>query len=513
MLPNNHISAIIERLRPRMNVMRAMTSPKLGLNYNVIKTFYNACIRSIVDYSALSIATAKPDILYKLEVLQNDALRLMAGAPRWTKLANLRMETEIIPITVRIKEICASFVIKSLRRGRLTEFNDEILLCMDPEVDAGEAAAAASPYAAHMAQCLEDMGVSLAQARAQDLPHPDFIPPAPWEASPFTVTLTTTKAKHNLTQQDTQRIQDTVDRLAQRPAYTAYYTDGSVNHDTATAACSVVTTDLTASYRLSDGASTLQTELAAIHKALQFALEAGNSDHVAIFTDSLAAVKVLQRAHSEDNQHLFTSILLAAERLRLLDRTVELVWLPSHIGVEGNEMADQAANDGLMLPNVTINVAPTASNIKGSIRRMARSITAGQHRAEVLRHSRSAQWYSRATEMQPPPITPDTSRAVAVIIHRLRLGYPCWEEIQGDIRTCECCTNITDDALVHYLLQCPATDRLRQLVGGRRAAVGAAAAAAEAADGGSREEAAALVRRIVQCSDALLFATSYPPPR
>ena len=507
--PNGQIYGIIERLKPRLNVMRAMTSPKLGLNYGVLKTFYIACIRSIIDYSALSIATAKTEILYKLEIIQNEALRIMAKAPRWSKLVNLRMEMDLVPITVRIKEICASFVTKSLKRGRLTDLNQEILLCMDPEVDVGEAAAAASSYAAHMAQCLEDMGVSLAHARAEDSPHPGFTPPAPWEAPLFSVTYTTAKPKHALTQQDTQSIRTTVDRLAQRPAYTAYFTDGSVHPDTTHAACSVVTTDHTASYRLSDGASTLQTEMAAILKALQFAVDGNGDKHVAIFTDSLAAVKILQHIQTEDNRYLLTSILASAQRLRLQGRAVELVWLPSHIGVDGNERADMAANDGLMLPHVYGHVAPTTSKLKSMIQRTARNITIGQHNAEVLRHSRSAEWYRHATGMQPPPITPDTPRAVAVIIHRLRLGYPCWEEIQGDIRTCEYCNNIAaDDALVHYLLQCPATDRLRHLVGRRRAA-----AAAAAADGDSRREAAALVRGMLECPDALLFASSYPPPK
>ena len=96
-------------------------------------------------------------------------------------------------------------------------------------------------------------------------------------------------------------------------------------------------------------------------------------------------------------------------------------------------------------------------------------------------------------------------RVTSVIIHRLRLGYPCWEEIQGDIRTCEYSGDPTEQPLEHYLLQCPATDRLRQLVGHSRRRA--------AADGGNMAEAAALVKRIVQSQDALKFCTSYPPPK
>ena len=156
---------------------------------------------------------------------------------------------------------------KSLRKGRLIELNEEVLLCMDPHVDAGEAVA--SPYAVRMAQCLEEMGVSLAHARAEDPAHPEFTLPAPWEAPLFEMVYTTHTPKHALTPEEKHRIQATVSRMAGRQGRTALFTDGSVDPDTTTAACSVVTADHTASYRLSDGASTLQTELTAIMKALQ----------------------------------------------------------------------------------------------------------------------------------------------------------------------------------------------------------------------------------------------------
>ena len=55
----------------------------------------------------------------------------MLRAQRWTKLVDLRIETGIIPISLRIvKQICAGYMIKSLRRRRQEDLNQEVLRCL-----------------------------------------------------------------------------------------------------------------------------------------------------------------------------------------------------------------------------------------------------------------------------------------------------------------------------------------------------------------------------------------------
>ena len=56
-----------ERLRPRFNEIRAMTSEHLGLNYSLLWTFYEARIRLVMDYSAFSIITSNDKIISKPE--------------------------------------------------------------------------------------------------------------------------------------------------------------------------------------------------------------------------------------------------------------------------------------------------------------------------------------------------------------------------------------------------------------------------------------------------------------
>ena len=479
-----------------------MTSEKLGLNYHVLRTFYIACIRSLIDYAAISILTSNEKAISQLEIFQNEALRIMLKAPRWTKLVNLRQETDLVPIRVRIQQLCAAYMCKSLRSGRLEDLNEEVLRCLQQRQN-DEDGVPVSPYAAQMAQCLLDMGITLQEAQTQDRPHPDYSTPPSWEEKPFNAVHITNVAKKRLTNNEKRGIVAAVSRLASRPGHVSIFTDGSVDPDAGTAACAFTTSGATASYRLSDGSSTLQAELAGMCKALQYALSTNDGTNVTLFTDSRAAILLLHHRDYSDNVQLCTSVLHTMQQLRGQGRTVELVWIPSHINIPSNEAADAAANEGLMLPRATIHVAPSTSSLRCSIRRTAFALAAGQHRAEVLRSSRSAVWYSVATELQRPCIPASMPRRTSSLVHRLRLGYPCWEEIRGEARVCEYCDAVPDEPLAHYLLHCPATDRLRQVIG---------YTGGQAADDVTRQ-AAQVARQLVASQAALDIAVFFPPPR
>ena len=86
-------------------------------------------------------------------------------------------------------------------------------------------------------------------------------------------------------------------------------------------------------------ASVFTAELTAILMCLDHILH--NTDDCAIFTDSLSSIQGL-RDTSLDTP-LRISIL---ERVREADRrgiAVTTVWVPSHVGLTGNESADRAA--------------------------------------------------------------------------------------------------------------------------------------------------------------------------
>ena len=319
----------------------------------------------------------------------------------------------------------------------------------------------ATSWSACAARSLQAMGVSLAALRSNDDAHPGYIQPPPWEEEGIEVTLTTQKGKNNLSQKDKREIRLLIREATDRSNTLNYFTDGSVDPHSHTAGCAFVSSCATASYRLSNGSSTLQAELAAIMMALRDATSAAGDTSIQIFTDSFSSIMVLSKREITDNKHLITSIRYLIQQLKAQQRQVRFVWMPSHIDVKGNEEADAAAKEALLLPRVSINLPPSMSSLKQAIKIRSHLTIKTQHDTEVLHQSPSAMWYSQATNMENLAVPPTMPRKLSVILHRLRLGYACWEELRGDEKTCDHCEAETWTPLLHYLLECEATEQLR----------------------------------------------------
>ena len=101
---NTEIKYLRERANARLSTMKYMTSLKEGASYRVQHAYYLACTRTLIDYAAPTLTNMTQTQKASLEVIQNNAMRLMLGAPMWTRQCNLRAETNLPSLEHRIEQ-------------------------------------------------------------------------------------------------------------------------------------------------------------------------------------------------------------------------------------------------------------------------------------------------------------------------------------------------------------------------------------------------------------------------
>ena len=128
------------------------------------------------------------------------------------------------------------------------------------------------------------------------------------------------------------------------------YTDGSKDGEKA-ASAAILDGELY-QFRLPNNSSIFTAELKAIDLALSHIEQDAHWRYI-IYTDSLSVMQALE-GEERDNP-LIVSLL---EKLYRLCERADIVfcWLPSHVGISGNEEADKAAKDALSLEVLSYKV-------------------------------------------------------------------------------------------------------------------------------------------------------------
>lgn len=244
------------------------------------------------------------------------------------------------------------------------------------------------------------------------------------------------------------------------------YTDGSRTEDRSGAGIYSNEENINISTPLGKFASVFQAELHAILQGAQICLEKETKNkNLRFFSDSQAALHAL-------DTHVTRSILVknCQDTLNQLSQhnSVELFWIPSHSGFQGNELADKLARKGS--DSLLIGPEP-ALGVSNSSKR-----TSIQSRINILHTSN---WESLLTCRQAKsvfkrPNKHDASFLINIGRRKLKtlvnvlIGH-CFRNHLHTIRViesplCRGC-NMEIETMEHFLCQCPAlqSNRTRYL--------------------------------------------------
>ncbi|XP_041362020.1 uncharacterized protein LOC121377989 [Gigantopelta aegis] len=144
------------------------------------------------------------------------------------------------------------------------------------------------------------------------------------------------------------------------PEHIHIYTDGSKNPDNGRVGFAVVEekiskhAKLVKYARLSDNLSVYTAELTAIYEALIW-IRSKQYPKSVIFSDSLSSIQSLQTNRST-RPDILAAIHKVLNELNQLKLTV-FEWVPAHVGIIGNEVADYGAKTALSITS-TITTLP-----------------------------------------------------------------------------------------------------------------------------------------------------------
>lgn len=119
--------------------------------------------------------------------------------------------------------------------------------------------------------------------------------------------------------------------------------------------CAVFEKQFSAKVRLPNDASIFTAEAKAIDLSLSY-ITVHNNDKFAIFSDSLSVLTSVKN-RSTDNI-LIKKLLLRLHNI-LGTKSIKLIWIPSHVGIRGNETVDSLAKESLKCQQINLELSST----------------------------------------------------------------------------------------------------------------------------------------------------------
>lgn len=391
---NNQIATIYKQGMSNLNIIKILGNRKWGIDEEHMYKIFNTIIRSRIEYGAIAYDSAKENKLRKLEVIQNAALRIITGAFRSSPIDSILSISGYTSLKHRRICLTAIYATKIFEREHhpLKQIiQSRINQPIGPSTD----------FVSRATNLLVQYDINILQQYDQ----PREL--EPWtqlnlqfieELNKFKKDTTTVHTYHQLYNSICSKHQD----------FIHIYTDGSKT--TTNTGCAFVTNNIANKFTLPDACSIFTAEAIAILNAIKHT-ERDPHEKFLIFTDSASVIKSIQnRQHS----NIYIKHIQHSNQIR---KQITLVWIPSHIGIKGNEEADQAACSAaneLQTAEFSIPISDQKSIIKYHSKTKWNSIWTNLSNNK-LRSIKTS------TEKWLPPIP--LSRSERMSINRLRIGH------------------------------------------------------------------------------------------
>lgn len=109
-------------------------------------------------------------------------------------------------------------------------------------------------------------------------------------------------------------------------------------------------------------------ELVAIWLALLWVESNGGNRQSVIASDSSSAIVSIKNSHSGSRKDILLEVLQLASGLQKAGKMFSFLWVPAHIGVEGNELADVWAKRAADKDIIDVDIKHSKAEVKSIIK-------------------------------------------------------------------------------------------------------------------------------------------------
>ena len=326
-----HIIQLKARTMKALGILRVLSHLSWGADRATLLRLYRALVRSKLDYGCEAYSSASPTVLQKLDPVHNEALRICTGAFKSSPVQSLYAESGEPPLSLHREYMNLIYYTRLQRNPRSPSYvtvMDSRSERLDPESDRRY-------YGGRMRKLLADLNLNLPRILEVGLP----------QAPPWTnlveLDLVGIGKRNRSDLEIKSRFREYTSKYQ---GYIAIYTDGSKSPDGVGYAA--VSGREFAQGSLPPQSSIYTAELYAILAAVKMTRGMNHYDFI-VYSDSRSA---LQAIGSLNSPHPVVREIQDWLVVLSTKKKIVLCWVPAHVGITGNELADQRAKAAAELP-------------------------------------------------------------------------------------------------------------------------------------------------------------------
>ncbi|CAK9795846.1 Probable RNA-directed DNA polymerase from transposon X-element [Anthophora plagiata] len=401
-----HMKYLKESCSKRLNILKVLANNSWGADQETLLRTYRAIIRSKLDYGSTVYSSAKQHTLKIIEPIHNSALRIATGVYCTCPISEIQFEAKEMALEARRKFLSLKYAVKISSTPNNPTFKYifsnryRALYDKKPKLP--------SPFYIRLHKILNPSTIEIIPTieRRQS------------EIAPWTMKLPHTNTSlADLPKNSKSKIEHSTRFIELNSHYDRYnqvFSDASKSESGVGFA--LIANNKTIKKSLHKMTSIFTAEAYAILEAL-IHTRTNNLQNLVIYTDSMSVIQALSTAHNS-NHELIAYIQETYTELSNNNVDINIVWIPSHQGISGNELADTAAKEATTLP-LSQPVTPVPYQ---DISNHIKTVIKDEWNKTWITHKRSRTHNVIKHFYQPTP-DKNLNRKEKAVLSRLRTGH------------------------------------------------------------------------------------------